>query len=314
MADARVLAAEELDEVIPGGLLVAGEKVVIAGPPKQLKTWLALHWARCISCGEPIFGEEAWTPERQPVLFVQEEGAGQRWARRIAATFEDTDNPPFYYRHRARFQLEDLHEVEWLIDAAIDLKIRAIFIDPWQRVTAGMNENDTGETGPAWDAVHRIATETDAVVTILHHTRKDAGLSLDAIRGSSRMAGEADMLLVMKKTAEGKLEINLDGREYERSKSGNLIVAYDEPPSRTMRHDGYAATSQVSTQDATLSVLLAAGGYVGVSALVALVEASGVSVSRQSVQVTLNKLAANGKVDSRPVRGGHHKAIEWAAR
>lgn len=316
VADAKRVAEEPLDEVIPSGVLVAGEKVVIAGPPKQLKTWLALHWSRCIACGEPVFGEPSWTPEPQPVLFVQEEGQTQRWARRIAATFEDVDVAPFYYRHRKRFQLEDRADLEWLMDAAASLRARVIFIDPWQRVTAGMNENDTGETGPAWDAVHEIATETNAVVVILHHTRKDAGLSIDAIRGSSRMAGEADMLVVMRKTADGNLEINLDGREYERSKAGNLIVSYDEPPSRTMRHDGYAQTeSRTSAQDAALGVLLAAGRgrYVPTARVVELVTAAlGRDITKKSVLVALHKLAALERVDGRPVKRG--QALEWTAR
>src|SRR5437588_3919968 len=103
-----------------------------------------------------------------------------------------------------------------------------------------MKENDAAETGPAWDAVHRLASDTGAAVVVLHHTRKDADLSIDALRGSSRMAGEVDLLVVMRKLRKGQLEVNIDGREFVRPdfEEGNLAVVYGEPPWQ-MRHDGF---------------------------------------------------------------------------
>lgn len=67
---------------------------------------------------------------------------------------------------------------------------------------------------------------------LLHRTREDAGVSIDAIRGSIRMAGEVDLLLIMRKVQRGALEVNIDGRELVRPdlEDGNLCITYDEPP------------------------------------------------------------------------------------
>ena len=189
LQDALVAAAEEVDWLVPD-LLAAGEKVVIAGPPKSLKTWLALHLLRSVAVGEPVLGDQAWSVENTaPVLFVQEEGSKQRWAQRIAATFEGATDAPFFYTHRGGFSLLRPKHVDWVVENALRTEARLIVIDPWQRVTPGIKENDASDSGRAWDAVHRIASETGAAVVVVHHANKGGGEpSMDSIRGSSRMA------------------------------------------------------------------------------------------------------------------------------
>lgn len=315
VADAARIAEEPLDEVIPD-LLAAGEKVVVAGPPKQLKTWLALHLSRCVACGEPVFGEELWTPRQQPVVFVQEEGARQRWARRIGSTFEDEPDALFNYSHRVRFSLADARQVERLTQQAVGVGARLIVIDPWQRVTSGIKEDQAADTGPAWDAVHQLASDTGAAVVILHHTRKDADLTMDAIRGSSRMAGEVDLIVVMRKLGAGQLEVNLDGREYVRrdDEAGNLRIIYGEPPWQ-MRRDGYVQSgkSVKTVKDATVEVLAAARGKpLATDGVHARVNAAlKHEVSKEAVRLALNRLYKDGAV-KRQQRGA--QGAQWALK
>jgi hypothetical protein len=313
VADATRIAGEPVDEVVPN-LLAAGEKVIVAGPPKQLKTWFALHFARCVAAGEPVLNDELWRPDPQPVLFVQEEGARQRWASRVQRTFGDVPKVPFRYIHRERFSLANREHIAQLAYVANQIAARVIIVDPWQRVTAGIKENDAAETGPAWDAVHNLASDTNAAVVVLHHTRKDGDLSIDALRGSSRMAGEVDLLVVMKKVADGQLQVNIDGREYVRPDfdEGNLVVMYDEPPWR-MRHEGFAQTGKRTVKETALTVLTAARGhYLSVDDIHGRIQAAlGRTCSKESVRVALNRLLDDDKVVNSRAKG-HRQALEWA--
>ena len=315
--DARRIAAQPVDWVIPH-LLAAGEKAVIAGPPKQLKTWLALHLARSSAMAEPVFGSKLWQPtSAQSVLFVQEEGASQRWAHRVERTFADAqDNTRFRYVHRGRMDLSNPYMVRKLIDTAKSLSARLIVLDPWQRITPGVKENDATETGPAWQAVHDIAGETDAAVILLHHTRKDGGVTMDAIRGSIRMAGEVDLLVIMRKKAGGVLDVNVDGREYVQpdSADGNLQVTYDIEKPWEMDNDGFVAADAKgnSVSGAVLMVLSTADGWLSTEKIQTRVEAVlGRAVQRQGVTRTLRDLGH--KVQSRPDKR-HKQGKEWALK
>ncbi len=319
VSDAREIAKEEIDWVIPD-VLSSTEKVMIAGPPKQLKTWLSLHVSRCCVLQEPLFGNRLWTPaESQPVLFVQEEGARQRWASRVARTFPGTDEVPnFKYVHRGRFDLTNDQFVDQVIADAEDHESRMIILDPYQRMIPGIDENSSGDTGPAWDAIHEIASETGAAVIVLHHTRKDSGVSIDAIRGSIRAAGEVDLLIIMRKTSNGVLEVNLDGRELrdpEGEDDGNLRVTYGEPPWR-MHHEGHTGKKKERTvQEMAGEVLAVAESWLTVEDVrLEVLRISGrATLSKQAVQDALNLLETSDpkRAQKREIKGGRG-AYDWA--
>jgi hypothetical protein len=212
--DARELARTPIDWVIPG-VIAKGDKALVAGPPKAYKTWLVLHIARCVACAEPLFGHSDWTPaEPAGVLLIQEEGAPHHWGRRLELVFGTEADHPVYYSHRSGINLLDEGHVDALIAEAKSREVGLIVIDPFQRVTAGVNENDAADTGPVWDSIHRISRETGAATLVVHHARKhDGEPGMDSIRGSSRMAGEVDFMTVQMKSAPGQLDVYIDGRD-----------------------------------------------------------------------------------------------------
>jgi hypothetical protein len=107
-------------------------------------------------------------------------------------------------------------DVDWIIKEGIEREVGLIFLDPLQRVSDGANENDAGETGPIWDNIHRIASETGAAVIVLHHTNKSGSeLGQDAIRGSTRVAGEVDFWMIQRATEEGGIEMRINGRDLD---------------------------------------------------------------------------------------------------
>lgn len=319
LADAAQIADEPVDWVVPD-LLAAGEKAVIAGPPKSMKTWLALHLLRCVACGGDVLEEDQWrVVEPQPVLFVQEEGSAQRWARRLVGTFGGDLEPPFAYVHRGGFALTSNEHVEWVIAQAREHDARLIVLDPWQRVTPGVKENDATETGPAWDAVHRIASETGAAVVVIHHASKGDGQpTMDSIRGSSRMAGEVDLIVVLRKKERGTLEMFLDGRDLVRAdgEDGNLEVAYTSDRPHEMRTTGVkikaGGAKQQRTREAVVAVLERATTALSTSGVRAGVATHlGESRTRTAVDQELQALADEGQVTKNAQGKGRPTFWEW---
>jgi hypothetical protein len=66
----------------------------------------------------------------------------------------------------------------------------------------------------AADEVHRITVECpDCAVLILHHANKAGGLTLNAIRGSSRFPGEVDLSMIVKVEEPGLIHAAVVGRK-----------------------------------------------------------------------------------------------------
>jgi AAA domain len=316
LADAFAWASEPIDWVVPE-LLAAGEKGMIAGPAKSLKTWLALHMGHSIATGGTVLDEKQYqVTEPQAVLFVQEEGQRQRWGRRIEAVFEGDPNAPFHFTHRAGFSLLNRKHVAWVIDRATAINARVVFLDPMQRVTPGVNENDAAEVGPAWDAIHRIATEAGAAVIVIHHSRKGGGSpSMDSIRGSGRHSGEVDLMFVLRKDERGTLECFLEGRELTRadSESGILEIKYEADAPHRMRFAGVRINIKGpvnTTRPAVERVLRDAGRELDTGEIQRQVEERlGKKRDRTVIRDALGALADDGKITEIP--GGKGKASRW---
>lgn len=314
LADAVEISQQELDWVIPN-LLAAGEKAVLAGPPKSLKTWMALQAAKAVAEGVPFLGVSEWAPEPdQAVLVIEEEGAAHRWADRLLKVFENHD-VPINYVHRSGLNLQDDKDVDLVIEIMVEREIRLLIVDPWQRVTAGIKENDAADTAPAWDALHRIVTETGAALLLLHHTKKGGGTpEMDSIRGSSRMAGEVDFMIVLNKDAPGELTAFLDGRDLDlEAETNHIEVVYPTDSPWQMKLAGFKLNlggKASRTKHAILEVLGVADAPLStreVSELV--IEDLGKSISRQAVNNALDQLAESGQVSR--ISQGQGKANLW---
>lgn len=314
LRDAKVVAAKPIDWVVPD-LVAAGEKIVIAGPPKSFKTWFALHLCRAVALGEAVLGEEAWKASGpQSVIYVQEEGNPQRWAKRLVSTFDDDDSAPFYYVHRPGLSLLNNEHLEELSTQAIERHARLILLDPYQRVTPGVKENDASDSGPAWDAIHELARSTGAAVVVVHHSRKDTGPTMDAIRGTSRIAGEVDLMAILKKVSDGRLEMFLDGRDLVRPADydGNLEVVYDPEQPHDMRVGGSLRVKGAAntTLPAIIDALKDADGPLSTSEVKERVEGElGEKRSRQRIASLLDVLVGEGKVEKAAASKG--KATFW---
>lgn len=314
LADAAKTAEQPIDWLVRD-LLAVGEKAMLVAPPKAKKTFLALHLARCVATGQPFLEESNWSVDAPgAVLFVQEEHAPQQWAKRLRKVFDGAMDAPFYFMHRTNISLNQEPHVDALIERARSIDARLIIIDPWQRVIPGVNENDAADTQPAWTAVHRLAHKTNAVVLVIHHTNKgDGELRMDMARGSSRMAGEVDLILVARKVGSN-IELFMEGRDVENALDGNLEIAHDPDMPHRMRTVGIKikAKSRNATRSALETILRGADRPLTTAETQTLVtEATKKSVTRQTIDAHLNRLLDEGTI-SKVVREDGRRTSEWA--
>lgn len=314
LADA--FAAEHVEtKWLIRGLLTRGDKVVLAAQAKGKKTFLALHIARCVTTGEPFLGREDWSVDDPgPALFVEEEHNPPRWDERLRCVFDDARRAPFFYIHKPRFSLTNSAQVDQLIDHAVSIDARLIVLDPWQHVIPGLNENDAGETEPAFTAVHRIADESGAAVMILHHTNKAGSeLGFDSIRGSSRMQGEVDVILLSAKRGKHKLEIRIEGRDIEIDADSTIMAEHepDRPHALRFISESIKAKPRNRTREAAANVLQRASGWLTITAVEQSVEETlGEERSRETVRKVLIALADEGVVEKRVCDDGR-ETTEW---
>lgn len=217
VAEMLAIAEEEVDWLVPR-LVAPSDKVLISGPQKTYKTWLALELMRSMLTGKPFLKRAVeWTPTRKvdKVLFVQEEGSRQLWARRIRKLNLPKGTQALFW-HRQGFKFTDREKVAQLIDTCRREEVQVVILDPLQRMIPGVEENDSSQTGIVWDEVQRLQEACPGIVVIiLHHANKSERLTWESVRGSSRHAGEVDLGLFLEKhpVEDHTVRVAVDGRD-----------------------------------------------------------------------------------------------------
>lgn len=216
------LAEQEIPWLI-NGLIASGDKVLVGGPQKAMKTFFILNLIRAAVSGEDFLEYPGWSV-RKPckVLCVEEEGSPVAFARRIKRLLSDIPPDSVRWVHRQGVKLDNPYWVDKLIEVCEDYQPDLIIFDPLQRIHSKV-EDRAWEMGEVWDRLHELVLRfPDAAVLVVHHFGKRQGVDTgwDAFRGSSRSSGEADVGIFLEKTdktneATGDriLYLRLDGRD-----------------------------------------------------------------------------------------------------
>jgi hypothetical protein len=216
----RKHATEKIDWVIPE-LIAQGDVIGIVAPPKNLKTYFALSLLHSLAACEPFMRRGSLTPTRPlRVMLVEEEGHKIHFARRmekIARAYDQDWKTDVTVRFSSGFLLEE-SSVDALIAEINFHQMDVLMLDPWQRIVQGADESSSSETAIMWDQVFRIRKETGCTILIVHHMRKDAELTPDAIRGSSRFRGEVDASILLRYDSDATtLYVVVEGRDIPHS-------------------------------------------------------------------------------------------------
>lgn len=240
---------EAVDWVVQG-YVARGAITDWSAKVKTGKTSLMLVMARCIVNGERFLGLDT---AHGPVVILTEErppsfrSALGRWG------LLQSDDVHVLYRREAR-------GMEWpeIIEAAVEkcLSVGAVLLvvdtfADWAQFGADQ-ENDAGAAGEAMLPV-QTAAEHGIAVLISRHDRKSGGEIGESARGSSAVAGKADILVSIRRS---------DGTGHERRRVIVAVGRFDDTPEQLVvelnAQDQYIAlgdTTDVERKEAIARIL-----------------------------------------------------------
>lgn len=193
-------------------------RVLLVGPPKRGKSYLALQIGLAVAKGESFLGRPALSAGRR-VLYLQFDTPHSLWLERMHMLKEEgIELPPFRPQadHGDFIVLDPSHlrrsldvvnnpdDVAYLIQIMTDLKPALVIVDTLAKLHSG-DENDAGAMKKVFHVLNSIFA--DCCILYVHHTRKlspQPGQKVlhrptpsDAARGSSFLAGEVDAIWLL---------------------------------------------------------------------------------------------------------------------
>lgn len=279
---------------------------LIVGPPKTMKSFLAIEIAVAIASGTPMFGM-FHVPEPQTVVYVQEESARRYVRKRFAgvmagrgihpAAVEDT----LYTITNQRFRLDDPQHVQRLITEAIEAyRPSLVILDPLREMH-WQDENKAETMMPMLRVLKDMRDTYGVSIAVVHHNNKNPEYTnpADSIRGSGAIWAAMDAGVFIGHTSDDdqmKVSVVL--------KEGGQV----DPFLFSLDNDGEDITFKVvEVEDAKKSIsdteiiqiVARLGGWNGVK------EISGAcSMSIRRIQPRLNALAARGQINKKTGKAG----------
>jgi hypothetical protein len=180
--------------IVPEGLSM------LAGKPKVGKSWMALDLAIAVAAGDKFLGEEC---QQGDVLALFLEDNDRRLQRRMTTMLG---------AQKEAWPESLTYATSWprLADGGSDLirewvgkakKPRLIIVDILEKVRVRVTGKQTTQYSADYEALeslHKIATEFELSVLVLHHQRKAAADDLmDTVSGTLGIGGALDTLLVL---------------------------------------------------------------------------------------------------------------------
>lgn len=210
-------------------LIVAGGIAMIVGPAKARKTWTLLELAVSVVTGRPAFGEFI-VPDPGPVIVVLEESGRAALHRRLSALArgraivrEELDG--LWFAANRGVRLDDREWQQRLVDRAVDIGPRAVFLDPLVRMKhGGRSENDQTDMAVVLDYMRYLREHTEAAVVFAHHT----GHTGEHARGTSDIEGYWESRLkVAPDKAKALTRVDAAHREDEEPPAFRFRFAWD---------------------------------------------------------------------------------------
>lgn len=193
-------------------------RVLLVGPPKRGKSYLALQIGLAVAKGESFLGRPALSVGRR-VLYLQFDTPHSLWLERMQMLKEEgIELPPFRpqadcgdfivldptHLRRSLDVVNNPDDVAYLIQIMTDLHPAMVIVDTLAKLHSG-DENDAGAMKKIFHVLNSIFA--DCCILYVHHTRKlspQPGQKVlhrptpsDAARGSSFLAGEVDAIWLL---------------------------------------------------------------------------------------------------------------------
>ncbi len=198
---------------LAGGWLPLDALVLLYSDPGVGKSFYALSLALQVATGGEWVGENL---EAMPVLYVAAERPTDQRDRAEAWCLHFDDNLPenFVLLESSRPpQLTNALDVAAICEEIQRTQTRFVVLDTYSRMTLGLEENSSSQTGPIVEALDQIRRATNGgTVMVVHHAPKSGNTP----RGSSALLGGVDMTILLSKSdnqVKAKVEKSNAGRE-----------------------------------------------------------------------------------------------------
>ena len=210
------------------GLLPQEGLVVLFGPPKTLKSFVAIDWALSVATGSRWLGHKT---EECDVIYVAAEGVGglgRRCAAWLAARKLTLDDVPRFRVVRCPVDMTERREVEGLIRAiqSTELSPQLIVLDTVSRCFGGKDTHQQQDMSRFVSGCDKLRDKFQATVLAIHHCAKARDNRSASPLGSVALAGAADAMFLTKR-ADKSLQLtlrNINQKEAEEHRDIHLVL------------------------------------------------------------------------------------------
>ncbi len=183
------------------GLIARGQKILVQGPPKQMKTWFVLSLLKALSRGENVCGVPFWktTVSGVKAVMVEEEHSTNALIQRVQQSLAGTSNIVIPHRTGVKL-LPKNPEFEDLLKFIDEFRPDLLVLDPLRSFFDG-DENDSSVMQQVFAPLNLLLRKYPqmAVVVVDHTAKKPSDVLVYASRGSSVKGAEMDGVIDIRK-------------------------------------------------------------------------------------------------------------------
>jgi len=189
----------------------------VYAPPGTLKTMLLLDQAVCVAGGLdwliPLPGKDTDTArktQQAAVFWVDCDNGPRPMAERLEALARARSLPldiPLHYTSMPSpwLDISNWPNVERLTKRIKALGAKFVILDNLRNICGGVDEN-AADMGTVMANLRRLTEDTQAVVVVIHHQRKDSGgrqkRAGDTLRGHSSIEAALDLALLIDRNGQ----------------------------------------------------------------------------------------------------------------
>ncbi len=196
VADLEALHLPEREDIVGGGLLVAGSVTLFAAREKSGKMMLGTDLACCVVCEQPFLDRAVWPG---PVIFIALEENIREVRQRILDRLGPHRDVPLVVLPangfgETVFRLDHPASMGMFAAMIEEYDAGVVIIDTMQEAHR-LGENEADEMAPLMRPLRQIAHDTNCAVVLLHHMNRTG-----SSRGSTAIAAGADQLWNFQRT------------------------------------------------------------------------------------------------------------------
>ena len=238
------------------GMIARGQKILVQGPPKQMKTWFVLSLLKALSRGENVCGVPFWktTVSGIKAVMVEEEHSTNALIQRVQQSLAGTCN--IVIPHRTGLKLLPKNpEFEDLLNFIDEFRPDLLVLDPLRSFFDG-DENDSSVMQQVFAPLNMLLRKYPhmAVVVVDHTAKKPSDVLVYASRGSSVKGAEMDGVIDIRKFQKDEdIGVVVTGEFRDAETVENLSLKFDN--GNLVYDDGFRINIKLKDSEVRLQKL-----------------------------------------------------------